>query len=157
MSDRLQSTMIAHGALVFLVGMVVGFPFAFVLLQKVVLWPLPAVQWTPPGDVRAWRMAHLEGILNGLTLIAVAAAGRRIALGVRAQAWVGWGLIVTAWGNMIASVIGPLFGVRGLEFGDGVANSLMYLLFVVAIVAVMVAMVLVARGAFAAARQAGRA
>ena len=157
MSDRLQSTMIAHGALVFLVGMVVGFPFAFVLLQKVVLWPLPAVQWTPPGDVRAWRMAHLEGILNGLTLIAVAATGRRIALGARAQAWVAWGLIVTAWGNMIASVIGPLFGVRGLEFGDGFANSLMYLLFVVAIAAVMVAMVLVARGAFAAARQAGHA
>ena len=156
MSDRLQSTMIAHGALVFLVGMVAGFPFAFVLLQKVVLWPLPALDWTPPGDVRAWRMAHLEGILNGLTLIAVAAAGRRIALGARAEAWVGWGLIVTAWGNIVAAVIGPVFGARGLEFGDGVANSLMYLLFVVAIVAVMVAMTLVARGAFAAARHAGR-
>src|SRR5262245_61606363 len=155
MSDRLQSTMIAHGALVFLVGMVAGFPFAFVLLQKVVLWPLPALDWAPPGDVRAWRMAHLEGILNGLTLIAVAAAGRRVTLGARAQAWVGWGLIVTAWGNIVASVIGPVFGARGLEFGDGVANSLMYLLFVVAIVAVMVAMTLVARGAFAAARHAG--
>lgn len=156
MNDRLQSTMIAHGAVVFLVGMVAGFPFAFVLLQKVALWPLPALDWTPPGDVRAWRMAHLEGILNGLTLIAVAAAGPRIALGARAETWVGWGLIVTAWGNIVASLIGPVFGVRGLEFGDGIANSLMYVLFVVAIVAVMVAMTLVARGAFAAARQAGR-
>jgi len=156
MSDRLQSTLIAHGALVFLVGMVAGFPFAFVLLQKVALWPLPALEWTPPGDVRAWRMAHLEGILNGLTLIGVAAAGRRIVLGARAQAWVAWGLIVTAWGNIVASVIGPIFGVRGLELGDGLANSLMYLLFVVAIVAVMVAMTLVARGAFAAARDGGR-
>jgi hypothetical protein len=151
MSDRLQSTMIAHGALVFLVGMVAGFPFAFVIVQKVALWPLPAVAWTPPGDVRAWRMAHLEGILNGLTLIAVAAAGRRIALGVRAQAWVAWGLIVTAWGNVVASVIGPVFGGRGLELGGGLANSLMYVLFVVAIVMVMIAMWLVARGAFAAA------
>ena len=53
-------------------------------------------------------------------------------------------------------MIGPVFGARGLEFGDGVANSLMYLLFVVAIVAVMVAMALVARGAFAAARHVGR-
>ena len=156
MSDRLQSTLIAHGALVFLVGMVAGFPFAFVLLQKVALWPLPALEWIPPGDVRAWRMAHLEGILNGLTLIGVAAAGRRIVLGARAQAWVAWGLIVTAWGNIVASVIGPIFGVRGLELGDGLANSLMYLLFVVAIVAVMVAMSLVARGAFAAARDGGR-
>jgi hypothetical protein len=64
MSPRLQSTMVAHGALVFLAGMAAGFPFAFVLLQKGVLWPLPALDWTPPGDVRGWRMAHLEGILN---------------------------------------------------------------------------------------------
>lgn len=156
MSERLQSTMIAHGALVFLVGMVAGFPFAFVLVQKIALWPFPAIDWTPPGDVRAWRMAHLEGILNGLTLIAVAATGRRIVLGARAQAWVAWGLIVTAWGNMLASVIGPVFGVRGLEYGNGVANSVMYLLFVVAIVTVMIAMTLVARGAFAAARDGGR-
>jgi hypothetical protein len=153
-SDRLQSMMIAHGALVFLVGMVTGFPFAFVILQKVALWPMPAIDWTLPGDVRAWRMAHLEGILNGLALIAVAAAGKRMALGARAHAWIAWGLIVTAWGNMAASVIGPLYGVRGLEFGGGLANSLMYLLFVVAIVAVMIAMGLVARGAFAAARAA---
>ena len=156
MSNRLQSTMIAHGALVFLVGMVAGFPFAFVLLEKVALWPLPALHWAPPGDVRAWRMAHLEGILNGLTLIAVATAGGRMALGARAQAWVAWGLIVTAWGNIVASVIGPICGVRGLEFGDGFANSFMYTLFVVAIVTVMVAMCLVARGAFAAARVADR-
>ena len=156
MSDRWQSMMIAHGALVFLVGMVAGFPFAFAILQKVALWPLPAVDWAPPGDVRAWRMAHLEGILNGLVLIAVAAGGRRMVLTARAEAWVGWGLIVTAWGNIVASVIGPVFGVRGLELGDGFSNTLMYLLFVVAIVAVMVAMSLVARGAFAAARAAAR-
>jgi hypothetical protein len=152
MNERLEGTMIAHGALVFLVGMAAGFPFAFVLLQQVALWPLPSLEWTPPGDVRAWRMAHLEGILNGLTLIGVAAAGRRLVLGERAQRWVAWGLVVTAWGNVIASLIGPLFGVRGLRVGDGPANSLMYLLFVVAIVAVVIAMALVARGAFAAAR-----
>src|SRR5262245_44212777 len=134
MSDRLQSTMIAHGALVFLVGLVAGFPFAFVILQKVALWPLPSLEWTPPGDVRAWRMAHREGILTGLTLIAVAAVGGRIALDARAQAWVAWGLIVTAWGNIVASIIGPFFAVRGLEAGGGVANTLVYTLFVVAIV-----------------------
>jgi hypothetical protein len=54
---------------------------------------------------------------------------------------------VTAWGNVVASVIGPLSGGRGLEFGGGVANSVMYLLFVAAVVAVLVAMWLVFRGA----------
>lgn len=152
MNERHQSTMIAHGALVFLIGMAAGFPYAFVLVQKVALWPFPALDWTPPGDVRGWRMAHLEGILNGLTLIGVAAVGPRLVLGPRAQAWVAWGLIVTAWGNMLASLIGPLFGARGLEFGGGIANTLMYLLFVLAIVTVMIAMALVARGAFTASR-----
>ena len=56
MSDRLRSLMVGHGALVFLVGMAAGFPFAFVILGKVVLWPFPgALDWTGPGDVRAWR------------------------------------------------------------------------------------------------------
>ena len=149
MSERLRSLMVANGALVFLLGMAAGFPFAFVILGRVVLWPFPgAVAWNGPGDLRAWRMAHLEGILNGLTLLGVAGVAPHLSLGERTQKVVGWSLIVTAWGNMIASLVGPIFGGRGLEFGDGVANSLMYLLFVVAVVAVMLAMALVCVGAF---------
>jgi hypothetical protein len=108
MDRKLQSLMIAHGALVFLVGLLAGFPWAFLVIGKVVLWPIPgAIEWTVPGDVRAWRMAHLEGILNGLTLIGVAAVGDRLALGERAQRVVAWALVATAWGNVVASVIGP--------------------------------------------------
>ena len=148
MRRRLDSLLIAHGALVFLVGMAAGFPFTFVILGKIVLWPFPgSVPWTGPGDVRGWHMAHLEGILNGLTLIGVGAVGDRLRLSDRQHALVAWMLIVTAWGNMIASLIGPLSGGRGLEFGGGVANSLMYLLFVAAVVAVIVAMALVFWGA----------
>ncbi len=148
MNERLQSRLITHGALVFLAGLLAGFPFAFLLLGKIVLWPIPgSIDVTMPGDVRGWRMAHLEGILNGLTLFAVAAIGARLTLSERAQKTIAWSLIVTAWGNVIASIIGPIFGGRGLAFGDGVANSLMYLLFVAAIVAVVIAMMLIYLGA----------
>ena len=150
MNKRYQSIMIANGAAVFLVGLLAGFPFAYVLIEKIVLWPIPGeIDWKPPGDVRGWRMAHLEGILNGITLIAVAAVGDRLILTARAQAIVAWGLIITAWGNIAASVIGPIFGGRGLEFGGGAANSLMYLLFILAIGTVITAMALVLRGALA--------
>lgn len=148
MTPRMQSTMIANGALVFLVGMAAGFPYAFVLLEKLALWPIPgSIDWTPPGDVRGWHMAHLEGILNGLTLIAVGAAGGRLKLTHRGELIVGWGLIITSWGNISASVIGPIFGGRGLEFGGTFSNSLMYLLFVLAIIAVITAMIVVFRAA----------
>ena len=154
MHARLQSLMVAHGALVFLVGLLAGFPFAFVLLGKLTLWPLPgSIDVLLPGDVRGWRMAHLEGILNGLTLLAVAGIGARLRLSVRAQTLVAWSLIVTAWANMLAALLGPLAGGRGLEFGHGPANSLMYLLFVAAIVAVLMAMVLVFLGAWRSRRE----
>jgi hypothetical protein len=147
LDERLEARMIANGALVFLVGLLAGFPFAFFELGKIVLWPIPgAISVSLPGDVRGWRMAHMEGILNGLTLIAVAAVMPKLRLSHGQRATVGWLLIVTAWGNAVASVIGPLSGGRGLEFG-GAANSVMYLLFVAAVVAVIVAMWLVFVGA----------
>jgi len=142
MNDRLHALMVAHGAVVFIVGLLAGFPFAFLLLGKITLWPIPgSIDVMMPGDVRGWRMAHLEGILNGLTLFGVAAVATRLRLTPRAQGTIAWSLIVTAWGNVIAAVVGPIFGGRGLEFGAGAANSLMYLLFVAAIVAVLIAMV----------------
>jgi len=142
MNDRLHALMVAHGALVFIVGLLAGFPFAFLLLGKITLWPIPgSIDVMMPGDVRGWRMAHLEGILNGLTLFGVAAVATRLRLTPRAQRTIAWSLIVTAWGNMVASIVGPISSRRGLAFGDGPANNLMYLLFVAAIVAVLIAMV----------------
>ncbi len=49
MDERLRHKMIFHGAVVILLGLLAGFPFAFVITEQM------------PGDVRAWRMAHLEG------------------------------------------------------------------------------------------------
>ena len=146
--------MVAHGAIVFLVGLAAGFPFAFEILQRFELWPLPwVVTFDPPGDLRAWRMAHMEGILNGVVLFAVAGIGDRILLSRRAQAWTYYGLIVAAWGNTVASTLSPIFDARGLTFG-GFWNSASYLLFVAAIFGVVIALVLIAKGALARARTA---
>ncbi|MGH7856242.1 MAG: hypothetical protein ACREQY_02855 [Candidatus Binatia bacterium] len=156
MSDRLQRLLIANGGMVFLAGLLVGFPFAFFVAGEISLWPIPwKIVVQLPGTERGWRMAHLEGILNGLTLIAVAAVGGRLALSEAAQKWIAWSLVVTAWGNIVAATLGPLFTTpermpRGLVFGDGAVNSLMYLLFVAAVVAVMIAMALFVRAALAA-------
>jgi hypothetical protein len=154
MPQRLRALLLAHGALVFLAGMVAGFPFAFHILGRVELWPIPgSLDVQMPGDYRGWRMAHLEGILNGLLLIGVSAAGSQLRLSESAARWVAWGLLVCAWGNVVASFIGPLSGSRGLSFTGLGWNSLVFLLFMVAIVAVLVAMWLVFRGAWARYRE----
>ncbi len=150
MTERNRRRLVAHGALAYLVGLLAGFPFAFVELQRIELWPLPgSIPVTLPGDVRAWRMAHLEGILNGLTCIGVAAVGPLLRLSPRAEAVVTWGLVVTVWGNVVASLLGPITGGRGLAFGGGVGDDVMYLLFVAAVVGVLAAVWLVFRGAVA--------
>jgi hypothetical protein len=146
MNERLRSRLVAHGALLFLAGMAAGFPFAFEILGRIELWPLN-IPFDMPGDVRGWRMAHLEGILNGILLIAVAAVGGLLRLEARAAAIVGWGLIITGWGNVVASWIGPLSETRGLNATGLDWNTLVFALFMAAIVAVLAAMWLVFRGA----------
>jgi hypothetical protein len=154
MSERLQALLVAHGALLFLAGMIAGFPFVFQILGRVELWPIPgSLDIQIPGDYRGWRMAHLEGILNGLLLIGVGAVGARLRLSERATQWLVWGLVVCGWGNVIASFIGPLAGVRGLSFTGLEWNSVVFLLFMVAIVAIFIAMWLVFRGAWARYRE----
>ncbi|MCP5065570.1 MAG: hypothetical protein GY946_03310 [bacterium] len=148
MTEQDRRTLVAHGALIFLVGLMAGFPFAFEILGRAELWPIPGgIDFDPPGDLRGWKMAHLEGILNGMLLFAVAAVAPLLTLGSRGAAWVTKGLLVCAWGNIIASWIGPLSGTRGLAFSGVSWNSLVYLLFVAAIVGVVGAMVAIYAGA----------
>ncbi len=149
MPRRLQRLLVAHGALVFLAGLVAGFPFAMLEIHAATVGATGAPP-PVPGDVRGWRMAHLEGLLNGLVCFAGAAVAPYLRLSARAYSILAWSLVVTAWGNMIASLVGPLFGGRGLVFGGSIANSVMYVLFLVAVVTVALAMGLIVRGAWTA-------
>jgi hypothetical protein len=149
MPRRLQRLLVVHGALVFLAGLLAGFPFALLEIHAQTLGASPEPP-PVPGDVRGWRMAHLEGVLNGLTLFAGAAIGPYLRLSPRAHAVLAWSLVITAWGNIVASFIGPLFGGRGLVPGLSVSNTLMYVLFLVAVITIVVAMCLIVRGAHTA-------
>jgi hypothetical protein len=135
MDDRHRRRLAFHGAMAILLGLLAGFPFAFVVLGQMA------------GDVRAWRMAHLEGVMNGLLLWAVAGLGGFLRLGDGAQRVLVWSLLVTAYGNTVASILGAGSGARGLAPGGPLANTTVYLLFMVALVAVFVAVGLVASGA----------
>jgi hypothetical protein len=132
---RLSNQLVFHGAIVMLLGLLAGFPFAWV------------IGGTMEGDLRAWRMAHLEGVLNSLLLLAVAGFLGRLALDARKQTILTWALVVTAYGNIVASIIGAATGNRGLEPTGPAANMVVFVLFIVAIVAVVVALGLLVYGA----------
>ncbi len=127
--------MLFHGVVVIVLGLLAGIPFAFVISGDLA------------GSVRAWRMAHLEGVLNGRMVMAAAALGGVMTLSARQQRWLAGSLIVAAYGNVVASIVGASFGVRGLTPTLPLSNLLVFLLFTLAIVGVFPGLGLAARGA----------
>jgi hypothetical protein len=135
MDAVLRARLVFHGAVVVMLGLLIGFPHAFVLTGQIA------------GEERAWRMAHLEGLLNGMIVLLAAAVSGWIVLSARQQSWLAWSLIAAAYGNVIASVLGATFGVRGLALAPPVANMVMNLLFWIAIVGILAGVGLLIAGA----------
>ena len=135
MEPALRARMLFHGIVVILLGLLAGIPFALVISGDLV------------GELRAWRMAHLEGVLNGLVVLAVAALGGVLSLSAVQQRWLAASLIVAAYANVVASVVAATFGVRGLEPSDPASNLLVFALFALAIVGVLLGLGLAAWGA----------
>jgi len=159
-TGRLQALMIANGGLVLLLGMFCGLPFAFHLLGRIELWPIPwAMDLAIPGTERGWRAAHVGNILNGTMLLAAAAVFHRLTLAPGLRRVLAWCLIVTVWGNAVFYVAAAgLTTGRGLTFGANRFgggdwfNSIGYMTAMVAVFAVIVALALIVRGALATAR-----
>ena len=138
MEPRLRARRVFHGAVVVMLGLLAGFPHAFVLTGQLV------------GEERAWRMAHLEGLLNGMLMMLAAAVAGSLALTASQQSWLLWSLVAAGYGNVIASVLGASVGVRGLAFAGPPANLVMNLLFWIAIGGILAGVGLLIAGARAA-------
>ena len=157
---RHQAILIGHGALVLCFGLVAGFGFTFHLLGELSLWPVPGgVPVQIPGDPGRWRGAHVGGITNGLMAMAVGLALPVAALEERVERWVTWGIVGAVWGNVVFYVSNALGAANhGLSFGGnrlGPGDVLGMIGFFGAYPGAFVApvmLVLLARGAFRAAR-----
>ncbi len=143
--------------IVLLIGLVAGIMLIFSLLDAVALWPLPAWEVDVPGSTRGWQAAHVGGILNGVMIAGVALLMDRLNLTGRAAGWVGWGMIITGWGNTIFYWAGNLSANRGLSvgatpFGEGdAAGALAFLGGGIGMVFTFIAVTILARAAFTAA------
>jgi len=136
MVSRAQSLLILHGVGVLLLGLAGGCVFLYVILGVDI-----------PGDYRAWKQIHLEGILNSLLLFAVAGFVERLNLVETRKCLLAWTLATAAWCNTVGSLIGPFFGVRGLSFDPPLANGVVFFIFLIAGAAIAVALWLMVTGA----------
>jgi hypothetical protein len=146
----LQKTLIGHGALLLFSAGLLGFGFLFFLIGKIALWPIPwEIDYQMPGTYDAWRMAHMEGIANGLLLWLSAAIMPLLPFGFKGLRRFAYAIIVIAWTIVIASALDPFFpDSRGLEFGGPITNQFAFFLFYIGVGGAMVVPAIVAYQCF---------
>lgn len=147
MNKRLQGLLIANGALVLLAGYMSGMPYATAVTAQI-----SAGGGGMVGDVRAWHMAHLEGVLNGMLMIATAAAAGHLAMSDRLQKVIFWGLVVAGWTNVVASNVSAMTGGRGTGMTGLDWNTFNFVVFMAGIVGAIVAAIALVMAGWRAAK-----
>lgn len=104
MFQRDARALSVHAAVIILLGMITGFPYGSHIVGA-----------AAPDTIRAWRTAHLLGLLNGLFVMVVAALWDNIALSQRLRSALWWCLVLGGYANTVAPVLAALSGYRGLE------------------------------------------
>ena len=157
---RRALTMLGHGAVGILIGLLMGYGLLFSALERFEIWPLLSIDGQIPGSMGAWRAAHTGPIMNGLLCIAGAVAINSVPLSQGQQKFLTWGLIFTVWANF-AFYLGGIFGnARSLTGGTtekfGETNLFDLIGFFPALLAAVITpacMFMVARAAFRAKTQ----
>lgn len=147
MDKKLVGLLIANGALVMLAGFISGFPYGTAVTAQIASGTEGIT-----GAVRAWHMAHLEGVLNGMLMIAAAAAASQIGMTTGRAKAIFWGLVVSGWTNVVASNISAMTGGRGTGVTGLDWNTFNFVVFMAGIVGAVVAVIALALAGFKAAR-----
>ncbi|MGV8995479.1 MAG: hypothetical protein ACOH12_00860 [Parvibaculaceae bacterium] len=147
MDKRVQALLIVNGALVLLAGYISGFPYGTAVAEQMASGTDGIV-----AGVRAWHMAHLEGVLNGMLMIAVAAAAGALAMTKRLQGVIFWGLVVAGWTNVVASNISALTGGRGTGVTGLDWNTFNFVVFMAGVIGAFAAAIALAMAAWRAAK-----
>jgi hypothetical protein len=118
MGKRVSRRQLAlHGSIVLLIGLLAGIGFSYAATTAAVGSDL----------YKNWHFAHMEGLLNGIVVLAVAGAWPVISRGGRAVALGKWLLILGAYANAIGPWITALFiGHRVIQPHTPLENLVVY-------------------------------
>ncbi len=123
-TEHVRHRLVRAGAWLFAIGLATGLWAAVVLTGHVVV-PIP----------RMALASHLNGILGGLWLIAVASTLDRMRYGLAGRLRLALLVAVASWANWLLTLIASVLGVRGLEYTGDLTNNVVAVLLEVFVVA----------------------
>lgn len=109
----LRKQLAMAGALLFFVGMLTGLWTAAALTGTVVV-----------GMPRLALIAHLNALLGGLWLLAVASTFEFLHYDEKGLRWLAIGVGLPAWSNWFVTLIASFLGVNGLSYTGNRANDI---------------------------------
>ncbi len=130
-----------HAMIVLTLGMVSGFIWGSVMSD-----PTETL-----SRAAAWRLAHIEGFANGVLMLGIALSYALVQPQGLNEKIIRYGIIVTGYSNMVATIYGGIFDGRGLmpSAASSTADLVVFYAFlpgVIGIFGVLVAMAISLRG-----------
>ena len=110
--NPLRKQLASAGALLFFIGMVTGIWAAAALTSKVAV-----------GMPRMALAAHLNGLLGGLWLLAVAWSFEFLHYGQKGLRRLALGVVIPAYANWLVTLIASFIGVNGLDYTGQLSND----------------------------------
>ena len=138
MNEALRRKLVFHAGMVILLGMLSGIPLSMSILGTLD---------TLAAD---WSISHMEGLLNGLLMLAIAAAGQLLHLTTRKQSLLFYSIVFTGYSNAIYGWVRGFSGQAGMDFAPPVSNQIVALLGGLPIVTAFLAIGLMMVGALRA-------
>lgn len=116
MNSAISRRLVFHGGIVILLGMLSGIPFAMALLGYL------------STDPSHWRISHMEGLVNGLLMLAIASSGQYLYLSDKLSRLLFFSIVFTGYSNALYGWTRGLTGSAGLDFAPPLGNQLAALL-----------------------------
>lgn len=135
MKNEVRLFLMRHGAIVAFLGSLAGLAYTFVITGQL------------PGSIRAWHLAHLQGVLVGILILALSSVVTLLNMEGRKLWILAYCFVVTGYCYSIGPVFGALVGARGIEPALPVGNLLFYASNSIASLSVLVGLGLTVYGA----------
>lgn len=141
MTRHAQMSLLFHGTVILLGGMLTGIPLAVV-----------AGDGSSPEVVHAWVVTHASFASSAILLIAIGAAARHLVLSPRQATLLSWTMLGSVYLLCAGLVFSAITGLRGLTPDGPPLNVVLHVSNAGGVLGALVAGVLLMRGAYASLR-----